>query len=132
MPTAASGHCGHRSFNGRFQTSRGKTFTSLIIEFPPSAGAAPHRHGAAFVWAYVLAGTIRIKLNDEPTRTCREGESWLEEPGTHHLLAQNDSTTQPAKLLAIFISNPGDPLKLDDVGKPDSLGPGQGFGAVRT
>ena len=22
MPTAASGHCGHRSFNGRFQTSR--------------------------------------------------------------------------------------------------------------
>ena len=63
---------------------------------------------------------------------CREGESWLEEPGTHRLLAQNDSTTQPAKLLAIFISNPGDPLKLDDVGKPDSLGPGQGFGAVRT
>ena len=63
---------------------------------------------------------------------CREGESWFEEPSTHHLLAQNDSTTQPAKLLAIFISNQGDPLKLDDVGKPDSLGPGQRFGAVRT
>lgn len=66
----------------------GKTFTLVIIDFPPSAGAAPHRHGAAFVWAYVLAGTIRIKLNDEPIRTCREGESWFEEPSTHHLLAK--------------------------------------------
>jgi quercetin dioxygenase-like cupin family protein len=98
-----------------------KTFTSVIIEFPPSAGAAPHRHGAAFVWVYVLAGTIRIKLNDEPIRTCREAESWFEEPSTHHLLAENNSTTEPAKLLAVFISNPGDPLKVDDAGKPDSL-----------
>jgi quercetin dioxygenase-like cupin family protein len=95
--------------------------TSVIIEFPPSAGAAPHRHGAAFVWVYVLAGTIRIKLNDEPIRTCREAESWFEEPSTHHLLAENNSTTEPAKLLAVFISNPGDPLKVDDAGKPDSL-----------
>ena len=101
----------------------GKTFTSALIEFPPSAGAAPHRHGAAFVWAYVLGGTIRIKLNDEPVRTCREGESWFEEPSTHHLLAENNSATEPAKLLAVFISNPGDPLKVDDAGKPDALGP---------
>jgi quercetin dioxygenase-like cupin family protein len=110
----------------------GKTFTSVIMEFPPSAGAAPHRHGAAFVWAYVLAGAIRIKLNDEPIRTCREGESWFEEPSTHHLLAENNSTTEPAKLLAVFISNPGDPLKVDDDGiqtrwesaQPDHLASG--------
>ena len=95
----------------------GKTFTSVIIEFPPSARSAPHRHGAAFVWAYMLAGAIRIKLNDEPTRTCREGESWFEEPSTHHLLVENNSTKEPAKLLAVFISNPGDPLKVDDDGK---------------
>jgi hypothetical protein len=94
---------------------------------PNPAGSEPPARSLC-----VLAGTIRIKLNDEPTRTCREGESWFEEPGTHHLLAQNDSTTQPAKLLAIFISNPGDPLKLDDVGKPDSLEPDRGFDAVRT
>jgi quercetin dioxygenase-like cupin family protein len=101
----------------------GKTFTSMLIEFPPGTGAAPHRHGAAFVWAYVLAGTIRIKLNDEPTRTCCEGESWFEEASTHHLLAENTSATEPAKLLAVFISNHGDSLKVNDAGKPDSLGP---------
>ena len=83
MPTAATtqtatvGTLWSPLFQRALPNIEGKTFTSLIIEFPPSAGAAPHRHGAAFVWAYVLAGTIRIKLNDEPTRTCREGESWL-------------------------------------------------------
>jgi quercetin dioxygenase-like cupin family protein len=107
-----------------------KTFTSVIIEFPPGAGTPPHRHGAAFVWAYVLAGAIRIKLDDKPTRTCREGDSWFEEPSTHHLLAENNSTTEPAKMLAVFISNPGDPLKVDDAGKPDSLGPRLGFGGT--
>jgi quercetin dioxygenase-like cupin family protein len=71
----------------------------------------------------VLAGAIRIKLNDEPIRICRAGESWFEEPGTRHLLAENNSTTEPAKLLAVFISDPRDPLKVDDAGKPDSLGP---------
>jgi quercetin dioxygenase-like cupin family protein len=108
----------------------GKTFTSVIIEFPPSAGTASHRHGAAFVWAYVLAGAIRIKLNDEPTRTCREGDSWFEEPSTHHLLAENNSTTEPAKMLAVFISNPGDPLRVDDDGQPDALGPLQSLTAA--
>ena len=108
----------------------GKRFTSVIIEFPPSAGTVPHRHGAAFVWAYVLAGNIRIRLNDEPTRICREGDSWFEALNTHHLLAENSSTTEPAKVLAVFISNPGDPLKVDDAGKPDSLGPRLGFGGI--
>jgi quercetin dioxygenase-like cupin family protein len=95
----------------------GKTFMSVVIEFPPSAGTPPHTHGAAFVWAYVLAGTIRIKLNDEPTRTCHKGDSWFEEPSTHHLLAENTSATEPAKMLAVFISNPGDPLRVDDAAK---------------
>jgi quercetin dioxygenase-like cupin family protein len=117
-------------FQRELPNVEGKTFTSVIIEFPPSAGTAPHRHGAAFVWAYVLAGTIRIKLNDEPTRTCREGESWFEEPSTHHLLAENTSATEPAKVLAVFISNPGDPLKVDEAGKPDSLGPRLEFGGT--
>src|SRR5262245_37555419 len=38
---------------------QGKTFTSAIVDFPPGARAAPHRHGEAFVYAYVLEGTVR-------------------------------------------------------------------------
>jgi len=36
---------------------QGKTFTSAIVDFPPGARAAPHRHGEAFVYAYVLEST---------------------------------------------------------------------------
>lgn len=92
----------------------GKTFTSVIVDFPPRARSVPHRHGAAFVWAYVLAGTMRSQLDDEPVRTYRKGESWFEPPGAHHVLAENVSATEPAKLLVIFISNTGDALKVDD------------------
>src|SRR3954463_12075511 len=40
----------------------GKSFTSAIFAFPPGARALPHRHGDAFVYAYVLDGTVRSQL----------------------------------------------------------------------
>ncbi|MEV4416466.1 cupin domain-containing protein [Catellatospora sp. NPDC049609] len=92
----------------------GKTFSSAIVDFPPSARAVPHRHGEAFVYAYVLDGTMRSQLEGEPVRTYREGENWVESPGAHHVLTENTSSTEPAKLLVIFVSNTGDELKLAD------------------
>ncbi|MEV4019975.1 cupin domain-containing protein [Nonomuraea angiospora] len=93
---------------------KGKTFTSAIVNFPPAARAVPHRHGKAFVYAYVLEGTVRSRLGGEPVRTYRQGENWVEPPGAHHVLTENTSRTQPAKLLVVFISNTGDKLKVDD------------------
>jgi quercetin dioxygenase-like cupin family protein len=93
---------------------KGKTFTSAIVDFPPAARAAPHRHGEAFVYAYVLDGTVASKLDGAPVRTYHQGENWVEQPGAHHVLAQNASRTEPAKLLVVFISNTGDKLKVDD------------------
>lgn len=92
----------------------GETFTSVTVEFPPGGRAAPHRHGGAFVYAYVLAGTVRSKLDDEPIRTYGEGESWFEAPGAHHVLTENASTTARAKLLVTFVSGTGDALKVND------------------
>ncbi|WP_371786139.1 cupin domain-containing protein [Streptosporangium subroseum] len=93
---------------------QGKTFTSAIVDFPPAARAAPHRHGNAFVYAYVLEGSVRSQLGREPARTYRQGENWVEPPGTHHVLAENTSRTQPAKLLVVFISDTGAKIKVDD------------------
>ncbi|MGI5272469.1 cupin domain-containing protein [Nonomuraea sp. CA-218870] len=78
------------------------------------ARAAPHRHGDAFVYAYVLEGTVRSRLGGEPARTYRQGENWVEQPGAHHVLTENTSPTRPAKLLVVFISDTGDRLKVDD------------------
>jgi quercetin dioxygenase-like cupin family protein len=93
---------------------QGKTFTSAVVDFPPGAAATPHRHGEAFVYAYVLEGTVRSKLDDKPVSTYRQGENWVEQPGTHHVVTENTSQTERARLLVVFVSNTGDNLKVDD------------------
>ncbi len=91
-----------------------KTFTSAIVTFPPAARAVPHRHGDAFVYAYVLEGTISSQLEGGPARVYHQGENWSEPPGAHHLATENTSPTDPAKLLVVFIATTGEPLKVDD------------------
>ena len=70
--------------------------------------------GSAFVYAYVLEGTVRSQLAGEPVRTYHQGQNWVEQPGSHHLLTENTSPTKPAKLLVIFISDTGAKLKIND------------------
>jgi quercetin dioxygenase-like cupin family protein len=97
----------------------GKIFTSVIVAFPPGGRAAPHRHGQAFVFAYVLEGIVRSQLENEPAGTYATGESWTEPPGAHHIVTENVSATLPAKLLVVFISDKGEPLKSDDTTNPN-------------
>ena len=92
----------------------GKTFTSAVVDFPPGARAKPHRHGTAFVYAYVLHGTVRSGLEGESARTYHQGQNWVEKPGAHHVLTENTSRTEPARLLVVFVSDTGAPLKTDD------------------
>ncbi len=92
----------------------GTSFTSAIVSFPPGAKAAPHRHGQAFVYAYVLSGTVRSQLDDEPAKVYRAGEDWYEPPSAHHKVTENVSKIQPARLLVVFISPTGTPLKNAD------------------
>jgi quercetin dioxygenase-like cupin family protein len=87
----------------------GKSMRAVLVEYAPGAGSPSHRHPtSAFIYARVLEGSIRSKVNDEPERTYRTGESWTEKPGDHHQVSKNASTTEPAKLLAIFVVDTGD------------------------
>jgi quercetin dioxygenase-like cupin family protein len=92
----------------------GKTFTSAIVSFPPGAKAAPHRHGEAFVYAYVLSGSVRSQLDDQPAKVYRTGEDWTEAPGALHRLTENTSKTVPARLLVVFVAPTGAALKLPE------------------
>ena len=74
----------------------------------------PHRHGQAFVYAYVLQGTIRSQLEGQPAQNYVAGQSWHEDPGSHHVLTENPSTTEPARLLVVFVADTGAALKIDD------------------
>jgi quercetin dioxygenase-like cupin family protein len=87
----------------------GKSMRTVLVEYAPGAGSPSHRHPtSAFIYARVLEGAIRSKVNDEPERTYQTGESWMEKPGDHHQVSKNASATEPAKLLAIFVVDTSD------------------------
>ncbi len=87
----------------------GKSMRAVLVEYAPGAGSPSHHHPpSAFIYARVLEGAIRSKVNDGPERTYQAGESWTEKPGDHHQVSQNASNTEPAKLLAIFVLDTSD------------------------
>jgi quercetin dioxygenase-like cupin family protein len=92
----------------------GKQFTAAVVTFPPGARAAAHRHGSAFLYAYVLEGSVRSQIAGEAARTYHVGEGWTEPPGAHHLLTENTSDAAQARLLVTFVANVGEPLKTED------------------
>lgn len=94
--------------------SGGKRFTAVEVTFPPGARAAAHRHGRAFLYAYVLEGEVRSQIEGEPLRTYKTGQSWIEKPGAHHLVTENTSANLPARLLVTFVSQGTEPLKTPD------------------
>ena len=82
----------------------GKSMRAVLVEYGPGAASPSHRHpSSAFIYATVLEGEIRSKVNDEPEHVYKAGESWTEMPGDHHKVSANASSTRPARLLAIFI-----------------------------
>jgi quercetin dioxygenase-like cupin family protein len=92
----------------------GKTLTVVTVDFAPGTRAVPHRHGQAFVYAYVLQGSVRSQLEGQPAQTFTLGQSWSEPPGAHHVLTENPNASEPARLLVVFVADSGAPLKNDD------------------
>ena len=87
----------------------GKSLIAVEVEYPPGAASPSHTHAkSAFIYAYVLSGEIISAVDDEKPRVYRAGESWYETPGAHHRVSRNASDTEPAKLLAIFVLDPGE------------------------
>jgi quercetin dioxygenase-like cupin family protein len=83
----------------------GKTLSAVVVNYAPGAKTPAHRHGQSFVVGYVLEGSIRSKVDDGQEIIYRAGESWAEKPGAHHVMSENGSLTEPAKLLAIFVAD---------------------------
>ena len=82
----------------------GKSIRAVLVEYGPGAGSPSHRHpSSAFIYATVLEGEIRSKVNDDPEHVYKVGESWTEMPGDHHKVSANAGSTKPARLLAIFV-----------------------------
>jgi len=87
----------------------GKSLIAVEVNYAPGQASAPHTHAkSAFIYAYVVSGAIESKVNDGKTRVYHAGESWSETPGAMHSISRNTSTTEPAKLLAVFVLDSND------------------------
>lgn len=82
----------------------GKSIKGVLVEYEPGGSSPAHTHpDSAFIYATVLEGAIRSQVNDEPARVYRAGESFSEMPGDRHAVSENVSSTEPARLLAVFV-----------------------------
>jgi quercetin dioxygenase-like cupin family protein len=82
----------------------GKSIKGVLVEYQPGGSNPAHTHpDSAFIYATVLEGAIRSKINDGPVKVYHAGENWTEVPGDHHAVSANASDTQAARLLAVFV-----------------------------
>jgi quercetin dioxygenase-like cupin family protein len=81
---------------------REATATVKEVTFEPGQKDVSHRH-AGPVFGYVLEGEYEHAINDEPVRTYKAGETFYEPTGCLHRVAQNASTKNRTRLLAVIL-----------------------------
>lgn len=82
----------------------GKVVTTLQVDFPPGGYTPAHRHPGALT-AIVLSGQVRSQMQGSPAQTYVAGQTWFEPSRELHLFAENPSASEPARLLAVIVSD---------------------------
>ena len=91
-------------FRQAIPNAEGKSMVAVVVSYPPSGKSRPHHHApSSFIYAYVLSGSIRSQVGDEPAKVYKVGEGFYELPGAHHSVSENASDKDPASMLAIFV-----------------------------
>lgn len=97
-----------QAFDQPISNIPGKSLIAVEVTYPPGGKSTPHRHaGSAFIMAYVISGAIRSQVEGEPVHVYHAGQTWYERPGAHHVVSENASETEPARLLAVFVTDTG-------------------------
>lgn len=91
----------------------GQRLSTVLVEYEPGGKSVSHHH-AGSVMAYILEGSIRSQLKGGEVHVYHAGETFFEPPGSDHLVSENASKTEPAKLLAIFVAPEGAELTVFD------------------
>jgi len=87
---------------------KGWSASGVEVSYGPGQSSPPHRHPGITI-AYVLEGEIASKVGDGPERTYKVGEMFIETPNQLHAVSRNASKTNPARLLAVMLSEKGKP-----------------------
>jgi quercetin dioxygenase-like cupin family protein len=96
-------------FQQKLPNVSGKSMIAVIVTYDPGGKSPPHHHAkSAFIYAQVLSGSIRSKVDDAPARVYKTGENFYEAPGSKHGISENASKKVPASLLAVFVVDTDD------------------------
>jgi quercetin dioxygenase-like cupin family protein len=103
---------GHQAFGHFKSTLAGKGFTNkavqmMVVDFPPLSRSPSHRHPCP-TFGYVISGQI-VSVFEGQTYHYKAGESFYETPNGLHSDARNDSKTETAKLLVIYVKDADKP-----------------------
>jgi quercetin dioxygenase-like cupin family protein len=91
-------------FNQPLPNVPGKSMRVVLVEYAPGGRSPAHTHPkSAFIYATVLEGAVRSKVNDSEEKVYQVGESFVEEPGSFHAVSANASDTKPSRLMAVFV-----------------------------
>ena len=90
-------------FDHELTNAPGKSIIGLRLNYPPDGFTPPHRHGGATVVAHILSGELLSGMNGNPPRVYKPGESFVELPGCHHTVGENNSKTGSTQAIAIFV-----------------------------
>lgn len=91
-------------YDQAFPNGPGKSIRAVLVEYEPGGSSPAHTHpNSALIYATVLEGAIRRQVNDGSVITYRAGESFSGFPGDRRGVSENASTTEPARLLAVFV-----------------------------
>ncbi|HEX7388087.1 MAG TPA: cupin domain-containing protein [Castellaniella sp.] len=93
-------------FNHAITNIPGKSLIAVEVNYKPGEKSPAHWHAkSAFIMAYVISGSIRSQVEGEPVHVYKAGQTWYENPGAHHVVSENASKTEPAKMLAVLVAD---------------------------
>jgi quercetin dioxygenase-like cupin family protein len=85
----------------------GREIVQVLTEIPPGVESGWHTHPGEEV-GYIVAGTVEMMVEGQPTRTLQPGEGFLIPPGTPHNAF--DVGPETGQMLSTYIVESGQPL----------------------
>jgi quercetin dioxygenase-like cupin family protein len=101
--TAPTPNSPQRILQQEIPRTNGLQMTEIKVTVAPGQVGKPHHHGG-FLVAYMLKGTLVSQVEGEAEHTYHAGDSWIENPGAHHVVSRNPSATEPAEFLVVFVA----------------------------
>jgi quercetin dioxygenase-like cupin family protein len=85
----------------------GREIVQVLTEIPAGVESGWHQHPGEEV-GYILAGTVEMRIKDQPTLTLHAGDPFLMPPRTPHNAL--DLGPETGRMLSTYIVEPEEPL----------------------